>query len=25
VRHPDLNTTCEIADRVGTDLQMYAG
>jgi biotin carboxylase len=25
VRHPDLDTTCEIADRVGTDLQMYAG
>lgn len=25
VRHPDLATTCEIADRVGTDLQMYAG
>ncbi len=24
VRHPDLDTTCEIADRVGTDLQMYA-
>jgi hypothetical protein len=25
VRHPDLETTLEIADRVGTDLQMYAG
>ncbi|HUP60964.1 MAG TPA: hypothetical protein VNA69_11145 [Thermoanaerobaculia bacterium] len=25
VRHPDLDTTCEMADRVGTDLQMYAG
>jgi biotin carboxylase len=25
VRHPDLDTTCEIADRVGTDLQLYAG
>lgn len=25
VRHPDLATTCEIADRVGTDLQLYAG
>jgi len=25
VRHPDLDTTCELADRVGTDLQMYAG
>ncbi|MCB9899372.1 MAG: ATP-grasp domain-containing protein [Planctomycetes bacterium] len=24
VRHPDLATCCEIADRVGTDLQMYA-
>lgn len=24
VRHPDLATTCAIADRVGTDLQMYA-
>lgn len=25
VRHPDLDVTCEMADRVGTDLQMYAG
>ena len=25
VRHPDLSTTIQIADRVGTDLQMYAG
>lgn len=25
VRHPDLERTCEMADRVGTDLQMYAG
>jgi hypothetical protein len=25
VRHPDLATTCEMADRVGTDLQLYAG
>jgi biotin carboxylase len=25
VRHPDLDQTCEMADRVGTDLQMYAG
>ena len=24
VRHPDLATCCELADRVGTDLQMYA-
>lgn len=24
VRHPDLDTTCELADRVGTDLQLYA-
>jgi len=24
VRHPDLQATMEIADRVGTDLQMYA-
>ncbi len=24
VRHPDLATCCEIADRVGTDLQLYA-
>jgi len=24
VRHPDLGTTCELADRVGTELQMYA-
>lgn len=25
VRHPDLASCCEIADRVGTDLQLYAG
>jgi hypothetical protein len=25
VRHPDLATTIEIADHVGTDLQIYAG
>ncbi len=25
VRHPDLDTCLEIADRVGTDLQLYAG
>ncbi len=25
VRHPDLETTMAIADRVGTDLQIYAG
>ena len=25
VRHPDLSETLRIADRVGTDLQMYAG
>ena len=25
VRHPDLDTTLEMADAVGTDLQMYAG
>jgi carbamoyl-phosphate synthase L subunit-like protein len=25
VRHPDLNTTVEMANRIGTDLQMYAG
>ena len=25
VRHPDLQTTMDMADRVGTDLQMYAG
>jgi hypothetical protein len=25
LRHPDLGTTCEMADRVGTDLQLYAG
>lgn len=25
VRHPDLDTTCELADRVGTELQLYAG
>lgn len=24
VRHPDLATTCEMADRIGTDLQLYA-
>ena len=24
VRHPDLAATCEMADRIGTDLQMYA-
>lgn len=24
VRHPDLNMTMELSDRVGTDLQMYA-
>jgi formate-dependent phosphoribosylglycinamide formyltransferase (GAR transformylase) len=24
LRHPDLATTCEMADRVGTDLAMYA-
>ena len=24
VRHPDLDTTCEMADRIGTDLQLYA-
>jgi hypothetical protein len=24
VRHPDLNATVEMADRIGTDLQMYA-
>jgi len=24
VRHPDLQATCDIADRVGTDIQMYA-
>jgi biotin carboxylase len=24
VRHPDLDTTTEMADRVGTDLQLYA-
>ena len=24
VRHPDLETTCEMADRVGRDLQLYA-
>jgi len=24
VRHPDLATTCEMADRIGTDLQMHA-
>ena len=24
VRHPDLDRTCEIADKVGTDLQLYA-
>ena len=25
VRHPDLRSTIEIADRVGTDLRLYAG
>jgi hypothetical protein len=25
VRHPDLQTTLEMADRVGTDVQLYAG
>jgi hypothetical protein len=25
VRHPDLQATCDMADRVGTDLQLYAG
>jgi len=25
VRHPDLDTTLEMADRVGTDLKIYAG
>ena len=25
VRHPDLAATCEMADRIGTDLQLYAG
>jgi len=25
VRHPDLDTTLQMADRVGTDLQIYAG
>jgi hypothetical protein len=25
VRHPDLDRTLEIADRFGTELQMYAG
>jgi biotin carboxylase len=25
VRHPDLETTCEIADSIGTDLEMFAG
>ena len=25
VRHPDLAATLEMADRVGTDLQLYAG
>jgi hypothetical protein len=24
VRHPDLDTTAELADRVGTELQMFA-
>jgi biotin carboxylase len=24
VRHPDLATTCEMADRIGTDLQLFA-
>ncbi len=25
VRHPDLETTMAMADKVGTDLQLYAG
>ena len=25
VRHPDLETTLAMADRVGTDLQLFAG
>lgn len=25
VRHPDLQTTLDMADRIGTDLQLYAG
>ena len=25
VRHPDLRATLEMADRIGTDLQLYAG
>ena len=25
VRHPDLETALVMADRVGTDLQLYAG
>lgn len=25
VRHPDLSATCEMADRIGTDLRLYAG
>jgi hypothetical protein len=25
VRHPDLATTVEMADLVGTDLRLYAG
>ena len=25
VRHPDLETTCEMADAIGTDLRIYAG
>ena len=25
VRHPDLDTTLEMADRVATELQLYAG
>jgi len=24
VRHPDLDTACEMADRIGTDLRLYA-
>ena len=24
VRHPDLQTTIDMADRIGTDLQLYA-
>jgi biotin carboxylase len=25
LRHPDLETTCALADRIGTDVQLYAG